>query len=135
MSNATLRNELSNDPLDRGYSSMTPVAVADDLNTTYRTREKSAVTGSELWNRTNPAEFSALSDAAKDQWLALCAIDSVDPFGPAESVATDIFSAGSDTHTALGEFRTEDITRGDELGLDLVRAYDVAKAREQLEGN
>lgn len=133
MSSDTLRDELSTDPLARGYSTMTDDEVAADLHTAYRTREKDRISGSDVWDHTDPTEFGGLSAEEQRRWLGLCGVDGIDPFdSPAVGLATSLFPAGGATLTALGAFRTETLTRAGELGLGDVHAYDVAKAREQL---
>lgn len=132
MTNATLRDELSNDPLGRGYGTMTDAEVVADLTTASRTRQKASITGSDLWNHTDSTEFNALSETAQQRWLGLCGVDTIDPFGPAEDVAVNLFPADSTTLSNLAAFRVEDISRATELGLGDVKPYDVQKAREQL---
>lgn len=132
MASETLRDELSNDPLGRGYSTMTDSEAASDLNTAYRTRQKASVTGGEVWDRTEPSEFSNLVLDLQQKWLGLCGVESFDPYGPAEDLAVDIFGSDSVTISNLADFRVEDITRAEELGLGEVLSQDVHKAREQL---
>lgn len=134
MSSAALRDELSTDPLGRGYSAMTASEIHADLTTAYRTRQKESVEGGELWDRTIYSEFQTLTNAEQDQWLNLCGVATVDPFGPAEDVAVSVFGSGSTTLSQLADFRTEDITRAAELGLASLAPYDVAKAIDQLGG-
>lgn len=132
MASETLRDELSNDPLGRGYDTMSDSEAAADLNSVYRTRQKASVSGGEVWDRTDPAEFSALVLDLQSKWQRLCAVDSFDPYGPAEELAVDVFGSGSTTISNLADFRVEDISRAAELGLGEVLSQDVHKAREQL---
>lgn len=124
-----LKNELDTDPLGRGYSGMSDSEASEDLNTKYRSQNKERISGAEAYNLTDPTEYTALSDNAKSQWLTLCAIESVDPFGPAASAVSDLFPPGGDTITALQSFRVESISRATELGLGFVSQGSVEKAR------
>lgn len=74
----TLKTEVTTDPLGRGYSGMSDLEVANDLNTEYRTITRSTVAGYEIFNLTDDAEYAALTDAQKASWDALCAIDQID---------------------------------------------------------
>ena len=48
-----LRDELTTDPLARGYSGMSDKEAADDLNTEYRTTPKATITGDEAFTATD----------------------------------------------------------------------------------
>lgn len=130
MSSQTLRDELADDPLARGYSTMTDSEVAADLNTTYRTRNVESVSGGEIFRITDHSEYDAISEQL--YWLSCSQVDPVDPFGVMYEEAINIFGSNSTTVANIEDFRVEDITRAEELGLGEVMAYDVAKAREQL---
>lgn len=67
-----LKTEISTDPLSRGYSGMTDLEVADDLNTVYRTKVRDYISGSEILNATDDAEFDALQETKKTAWTSLC---------------------------------------------------------------
>ena len=128
---AALVDELSNDPLSRGYSGMTVEAVAVDINTKYRSANRSSMTGSEIWEATVGADFAALTAEKKGQWLAFCGIESVDPFGPASDFAIYIFGVGSATIQTLAALRNEPTSRAVELFGFAVTAGDVEIARAQ----
>lgn len=49
-----LYHEIYDDPLERGYSEMSDQAVADDLNTKYRTRNVNIFSGDFMFVRTDP---------------------------------------------------------------------------------
>lgn len=131
-----LKAELDADPLGRGYAGMNGQQVVDDLNTAYRTRNRSSVSGDEVFNAADGAELSALaSGAAGNQrkfqmFLALCGRDAVDPFGTANvSLIQEIFGGGSATVTALNALRTEQVSRAQELGFFDLAAWHVDAAR------
>jgi hypothetical protein len=137
MDYAILHDELTLDPLARGYAGMTHVEAAADLNTVYRTRNRTAMSGSEIFENTDPAEFAALPEGAdvagkatrnkKMEWLSFCGIDSVDPFGPAAQFVINVFGSGSTTVSNLAVARVETISRAEELGLGVVTPGDVER--------
>ncbi len=121
---ADLRTELLSDPLGRDYVSMTDQEAADDLNTSYRTRNLTSMTGDELFQQTNPSEFVALATGSgntadqRNHWLAFCARDGIDPFATAnEQFVIALFGGASLTVASLQTARVESITRAQELGL------------------
>ena len=79
-----LREEIQNDPLSRGYAGMTDQQIADDLNSKYRSKNKTGVSGKDISDAINSAEYSALSDAQKDRIINFTQRQSVDPFGFAQ---------------------------------------------------
>ena len=123
-----LRDELLADPLGRGYSAMTDQEAADDLNLVNRTRNLVGLSGDEVAQAADPAEYNALADGAanntadvKGQWLALCGRVTIDPFAVANvQLVIAIFGAGSTTVSNLNALRVESITRAQELGLPLL---------------
>jgi len=134
-----LRDEITNDPLGRGYSGMNDGEVAIDINTEYRSRNRTSMSGSEIWKNTNLAEFGALLQGAsvagkaerneKLEWISFCAIDSHDPFGSSVQFVTNLFGVGSVTVTNLNAARVETISRGNELGFGYVKIGHVEMAR------
>lgn len=132
-----LWDEINNDPLARGYAGMTDEQVAADLNTVYRTRNRSSISGDEAFGATDPAEFDGLADGSannsadtKNHWIAFCGRDSIDPFQVANvQFVQQIFGPGSVTVANLSATRTEDVSRAEELGLGTVKTGHVQKAR------
>ena len=126
-----LKAEIDSDPLTRGYAGMDDAAVAASLNTADRSRDKTSVSGSDIFAQIDGAELDALSDAARTEILQLCAIDTVDPFGPAANIVLRVFAgaAGTVTRPALSAFRVETISRAEELGLGVVATGHVEEAR------
>ena len=133
----SLRDELLNDPLVRGYSTMTDQEAADDINTKYRTRNRTSMSGDEIAQQAVPADYDALDDSSanntadvKSHWLALCARESIDPFATAnEQLVISIFGAGSQTVINLQAARIEAVSRAVELGLGEVKSRHVGYAR------
>lgn len=124
-----VRTELTVDPEGRGYSGMNDVAAASDLNTVYRTSNKSSLTGSEVMNAIDKTEFNALSDADKQLVWDILHLGTVNPFGLEADLLTDIFEVGSTTITSLLTLRKNNISRGVELGVGVVRAGHIQEAR------
>ena len=138
---AALQTELTTDPEILGYvvapsppdNEADAYTDADLLNSlaTGRDRIKAQVSGADAFSVTDPTEFDALTGAERTEWLALCAIDSVNPANgtPAEAMATRIFGGGSVTLVNLNAFRTETISRAVELFGTNVVPGDVQAAR------
>ena len=124
-----LKDELDNDPELRGYSGMSNREAADDLSLEIRPTNRDWMEGSEAYDQTNSEEFSNLSDVAKSQWLSLCAIQRVNPFGPAAQMAIDLFPVAGETITNLQNSRIKFISRGSEIGYGKVQEGDVEQAR------
>jgi hypothetical protein len=126
-----IKAELDTDTLVRGYAGMTDEEVVTDINTVYRTRVKSSVSGADAFQVTDATEFDTLTDAERSEWLSLCAIDTVDPANgtPAAAMATRIFGGGSTTLANLVAFRTENISRAVELGFGTIVIGDIQNAR------
>jgi len=116
----SLASEIADDPLGRGYSSMSEQEIADDMNTVYRQRPRDTMTSSEVANAIDPAEFIGLTNAQEQEiwnWLHLGVLN---PFGIEATRFTAIFGGGSTTITALQAMRQESISRATELGLGVV---------------
>jgi hypothetical protein len=131
-----LAAELANDPLGRGYSTMTDQQAADDLNTAYRTRNVGSFSGDFMFQQTEPSEFTALTDHQQQLWMAFTSKASVDPWAQANvDFVTNLFGGGSNTVTALSDARTESITRAEELGIlgnsDEIGPGHIQRARAQ----
>jgi len=125
-----LATELSTDPLTRGYAGMGDEAAADDLNTVYRTRNLSSISGDSAFGATNETEFAALIDSKKQLWLAWCGRETIDPFQAANVAFVQwVFGGGSATVAALSGLRTEQVSRANELGIGHVQPGNVTEAR------
>lgn len=126
---AILINEITVDPLGRGYSTMDSQAVAEDLKTIYRSRIKALMTSTEIFNAVDVDEFMALADGHRNNILGLLSFGSLNPAGREATVFTRIFGAQSQTIQTLAQDRQEPVSRAVELGIDGVRASDVEAAR------
>lgn len=124
-----LKTEITTDPLTRGYSGMSDEAAAVDLNTVYRTRNKAIMTATEIFNAVDKTELSNLSVAKEQRMYRLLSFGELNPFGLEVDVFIDIFGAGSTTITTLQVLRKDDVSRGIELGIGIVRVGNVMEAR------
>lgn len=125
-----LKAEISGDPLARGYSGMSDLEVADDLNTVYRTITMEYVSGSDIFNATDDIEYGALTDAQKAAWDRLCGIESIDTTsGIAKSREVELFGPGTNTRSNLQALKIIDVSRAAELLLPIVREGNVQEAR------
>lgn len=126
----TLRTEITTDPLGRGYSSMTDLEVANDLNIEYRTITRATVAGWEIFNVTDDAEYAALTDAQKSSWDALCGIEQIDTAnGVAKAREAELFGSGTTTRSNLAALRNPVASRARELGLPFVYEGHIQEAR------
>ncbi len=120
---ADLKDELTGDPLVRGYSTMSDQEAAEDLNTEYLSRNRTSMSGDEIAQQAVPVAFDALDDGSanntadvKSHWLALCGRGSIDPFASAnEQLVISIFGVGSQTVLNLQAARVEPISRAEDL--------------------
>ncbi len=125
-----IKTEIDTDPLGRGYSGLGSQAVADDINTQYRTRVLSNMSGDQVFQQTDATEWSALTADDKNLWMSFCGRDAIDPGASANvQFVSDLFGNPSATRTNLINARTESISRGVELGVGTVTYSDVEDAR------
>jgi hypothetical protein len=129
MSIQILNEELTNDPLGRGYSGMNDAEAAADLNTVYRTQNVESMEATVIANVIDKTQWDGLSDTDKDIIWNLLHMGTLNPWGIEADIFVDVFGAGSATITALAALRVEDISRAAELGLGEVSEGDVQKAR------
>lgn len=123
-----LKTELALDFLARGYADMSDQEVADDLNTSYRLRNRNLMSASEVLNAVDPAEYTRLSNVAKVEFWNLMGIGNLNPFGIEAVLMINLFGEGSVTIAALNVLRVESITRAIELGVRVGPGL-VAEAR------
>jgi hypothetical protein len=127
-----LRDELDSDPLGRGYEELpTPMSdeeVAADMNAVYRTRNRTSMTASEVFNACDETEFDALSPEEEALVWNILHLGALNPFG-LEAIKFQAIFGASTTITTLQSLRVEDVSRAVELGLGRVSTGDVQKAR------
>ena len=126
---AALKAELlSGHPATGPYSGDATTAAAQ-IHLKNRSRDRTTLTGNELFTSTDAGEFTGLTDAAKQMWVSWCNTHR-DPTA-ANNIAfvNFIFGVGSATIAALAALRVELIGRDEELGLGAVGAGHVLRAR------
>ncbi len=124
-----LTDEQANDPLTRGYSGMSDQQFADSLNAKDIDVIKSTVSGSDVFAATVDTEYDALTAGLRQEWLSLCAIDSLVPSNgeAAASTVIRIFGGGSATIANLQTLRTSTISRGSQLGLPVISLSHISR--------
>lgn len=132
MDSQILWNEISTDPLARGYATMTDAQVASDMSTVYRTTVRTTLSSAEIYENINVTEFQSKTDAQKTyvrDVLGLGQEVQVGPDSKARAVLIAVFGAGSDTIQALAAMLLVAISRSQELGLGIVKPGHVQVAR------
>ena len=125
-----LKAELDSGHPDTGAYSANAETAAAELNFPNRTKNKTSLTGDEMFDATVVADWALLTDHQQQLWISFTSKDSINPFGVANvAFVTNLFGAGSDTLTALAALRKEDVSRAVELGLGAVKAGEVIEAR------
>ncbi len=127
----TLKDELTIDPLGRGYNGMTDQQAADDLNSEYIDEDRTSMTGDEVFQSIeSQAIWDGLTAAARLEFLALCGRDIINPFGAANvNLVKSIFGDISATVAALAVARVRIISRAQDLKLSEVSRSAVEGAR------
>jgi len=126
---AALKAELTAGHPGTGAYDADDATAAGQLNAVNRTKNLASLTGSEVINAVDAAEFTALSAAEQQQVWDIVHLGTVNPFGIEATLFTSIFGGGSATITALAAARTEDVSRGVELGLGTAGEGHIAQAR------
>lgn len=120
--NVVLCDEITNDPLGRGYSGMGAEAIAADINTAYRQVFKDSVQGADLFEGIEPSDWVLISEAEKTQVISLLSFGTVKPQGNIRTFLISIFGGGSQTIANMATIAQHYITRVSELGLNSVSA-------------
>ena len=125
-----LREEITTDPLGRGYSGMTDLDVADSLNVVNREMDVDMVSGQDIFEAVVPSEFTPLSADQKSLFYAIIGMGSVMVNGTNTRTALlDMFGAGTTTRNNLAVLQKRDVSRAGELGISFVYEGHVQEAR------
>lgn len=129
-----LKQEIDTDPLGRGYSIMSDAEVAIDLNTAYRDTIATRLDPADVYNAIDDTEWDALSTAGQDEIYNIIHVGTINglPIAPGDRARQrikDVFGISSQTLINLLAIATTQISRGQELGLGLVRIGHVTYAR------
>lgn len=118
------------------YTGKTNQEAADILNALTIVAPRTTITGAELWEATNLAEYKALSDGERHAYSVLVSIDTIQVGAGTNSRATlaALFPAGSTTRANLMALlaQTNTTSASARLGLPFVGAHHVAVARSML---
>ncbi|TDI82536.1 MAG: hypothetical protein E2O80_02010 [Betaproteobacteria bacterium] len=125
----TLKDEINNDPIGRGYSGMDDTEILASLKVEDRAFDVPFVTGFAVQNEVVDSEYDALTATKKLQLLSLISSDRLDPFGFGANIIKDIFTQGAQTLANLQAMRSILITREEELELGNVRLGAIERAR------
>jgi len=125
-----LKTEVTTDPLGRGYSAMSNEAVATDLNTVYREEDVDLVRGQDIFEAVVPAEYNALTDKQMALLHAIIGMGDIQVNGTnTRDALLAMFGAGTETRSNLAELQKQGISRGQELGLGIVKPGHVEEVR------
>jgi len=127
---ALLKAEISVDTF-RVYSAMDNKQVADSLNTVDRTRNRTSMTGDEVFAAIESQNvWEGLTSEQRLEFLSLCGRDILNPFGNANvNLVKSIFGSGSVTVSNLQSARLEPVSHATEINIGLVREGDVEYVR------
>ena len=125
-----LKTEIDTDPEGRGYSSMTNLEIANDLNTVYRQVNVETVSGQDLFESVVPSEFTPLTDREKSLFYAIIGMGSIRVNGTNTRTALlALFGPGTDTRANLAVLQKRDVSRAQELGIPYVYEGHVIDAK------
>ena len=124
-----LADEINNDPLARGYDSMTDQQVADDIGTEYRTITVPEVSPTDIYQAIDPPEWVALSALFQLVVTNVISLPTVPTSGNTADGLLAAFGPGTNTRANLIALATGNISRGTEIGIGDVHAGDVGFAR------
>lgn len=107
------------------YGAMTAEQAAAELNAVDKVQQRQTIPGSEIFSYTDGTEYGALTDSQKQQWLGLCAIDTITQ--AAVPIVKSIFPHGTTTWANI--VKTEIVSRASQIGIGVVKVGDVEYAR------
>lgn len=123
---AVLKTELA----EAGYSAMSDAVAKEAMNVVNISFTNQFLSGSDIFNATDDAEYNGLTVEQKSSWDALCAISSIDTSnGVAKAREAELFGVGTTTRANLIAARQTTISRATELGLPRVRTGHIQEAR------
>ena len=128
---ASLRKEVQDDPLARGYLIMTSAVLLANLQTVDRTKNKSELNPSEIYQNIDQGEWAALRGSEQDEiWNILHLGNPLDPFGREATRFEAIFGGGSTTITAFQALRIDNISRLEQIGISgTVTEHQINRSR------
>lgn len=124
-----LKDELTIDPLGRGYSGMNDVQAAESLNTPDREPERETITAGLLMGGLVEAEYDALPSRGKTYFDLVVSAGEVPLTDEVKTNLGSLFPAGSATRANVLAAMKRPGSRAEELGMGRVTESDVADAR------
>lgn len=124
-----LKAELTDDPLNRGYTQMDDVAAAESLNARNRQADRDTLTAEMLVSSIVESEFNSLTAREKNYLQLLVNAGSVQLNQTVKQQLGSLFPSGSQTRTNVVSLLKRPGSRADELGLGQVTPSHVADAR------
>ena len=111
------------------YNADNELATAE-LNAENRTKNKTSMSASEVYNAIDATEYIALSDADKEEVWNIIHLGTLNPFGLEATRITAIFPGGGSTITTLAGLRKDTVSRAQEIDLEIpVKVGHVEQAR------
>lgn len=130
---SALDDEVTNDPLGRGYAGMTDAQVADDLHLEDQSQAKEFAEAGQVYESIDRTEYDNLGAAAKDRYketiIPLYSLQRFLSMGMARDWLQEIFGNGSLTLATYDSTLSIAISRARELQLGNVREADVTLVR------
>jgi hypothetical protein len=131
MEHYTLARELKDDPLNRGYATMTNAEIMVSLRTPNRTRLVTSIPSSTVIEATVMSEYAGLSASQRDIYWGMLAGGEIKPSGlRTKTIYAGLFGPSSSTRANLIALATDTISRMEELGISENALGYLAKARE-----
>ena len=104
--------------------------AADELNALNISRNRTSMSGDEIFITADATEFAALSVDNRNLFMSFCGRSSIDPSATAnKELVILLFGGGSTTVTDLNTARVETVSRSVELGFGNIRTGTVKFAR------
>lgn len=125
-----LQAEIINDPLVRGYGSMSAGEAADSLNVVTDTRDRQVIPAHEVFEAIDPNEMRLLADEQKGRLQSLLAMGLINIQGAnTRAMLGAMFDAQSATRPNLITLQAESVSRAENLGLPTIREKDIERVR------
>ena len=130
MNLAVLKAELlAGHPVTGAYN-VDHALAADQINLVNRELNINELTGDQVFRATDAVEFAAMTEHRQNIWVSWTSKGSIDPWDAVNVEFVQwVFGAGSDTVSNLQGLRKTPVSRAEELGLGVVFASQVERAR------
>lgn len=102
--------------------------AADEINVKNIAQDVGSISGADLFGMATGADYAALTDTKKSQWISLCGVDSFAGGGPLIRLVRDIWGNGSNTATTVNAATSENVSAAQQLGFR-INKDDITEAR------